>query len=485
MSKEFIHHSDFSNAFQYAAIGMALVSLEGRFMRVNPSLCRLLGYSENEFKDLRFQDITHPEDLETDLEYAGQLFRGEIQSYNMEKRYITKSGEYVWILLTGSMVTNDDGSPKHFIAQIQDISAQKSFQATLEQKERRFRGIFNSAFQFIGLLETDGTLIEANSTALNFSNLKPEDVVGKKFWDCYWWTISDETQDKLRRSIEKAAQGETIIYEVAVWDANKNPQTILFNLKPVFNSKGEVASIIPEGRLIQDIVDAREALLRKNEELERFASVAAHDMKEPLRMISQFMTLLKSKYQGQLDEKANKYIDVSIDGAKRMSQLIQDILDYARIEDKNAPIESVSLENVVLSSTAFLEAIIEESGAKITWDKLPDVPGRPTALRMMFQNLIGNALKYRKPNVAPIIHISAKKVTVGWEISVSDNGLGIPEEYLPKIFDMFVRVQNRTDYPGTGMGLATCRKIAQLHGGDIRVESELNKGSVFTVILGK
>lgn len=481
MTKEFIQHSDFSNAFHHAAIGMALVSLDGRFMRVNPSLCRLLGYSETEFESLRFQDITHPEDLETDLEYAGQLFRGEIQSYNMEKRYITKAGEYVWILLTGSMVTNEDGSPKHFIAQIQDISAQKRHQQELEQKERRFRGIFNSMFQFIGLMETDGTLIEANSTALEFADLKPEDVVGKKFWDCYWWQISQETQDQLRYSIERAAKGETIVYEVAVWDKFKNPQTILFNLKPVFDNQGVVRSIIPEGRLIQDIVDAREALIRKNEELERFASVAAHDLKEPLRMISQFMTLLKSKYGSTFDEKANKYVDVSIDGAKRMSQLIQDILDYARIEDKNAPIEQVSLENVIVSAVALLEPVIEETKAKITWSSLPTINGRPTALRMMFQNLLGNALKYHKPDVSPEITISTQKTESGWEISVSDNGIGIPEEYLSKVFDMFVRLQNRTEYPGTGMGLATCRKIAQIHGGDIKVASELNKGSVFTV----
>lgn len=483
MTKEFIQHSDFSNAFHHAAIGMALVSLDGRFLRVNPSLCRLLGYSEKEFKELRFQDITHPADLELDLEFAGQLFRGEIQSYNMEKRYITKSGEYVWILLTGSMVTNEDGSPKHFIAQIQDISSQKRFQALLEQKERRFRGIFNSAFQFIGLLETDGTLIEANSTALDFAGLSQEDVVGKKFWECYWWQISPETQDKLRTSIERASKGETIVYEVAVWDKDKHPQTILFNLKPVFDTQGVVRSIIPEGRLIQDIVDAREALLRKNEELERFASVAAHDLKEPLRMISQFMSLLKSKYGTSLDEKALKYVDVAIEGSQRMTQLIKDLLEYAKVDDKNAPFESVSIEHVVVSSTALLESVIEETQARITWDELPTIVGQPTALRLLFQNLIGNALKYRRPDNPPEIHISSEKTETGWEISVSDNGIGIPEDYLPKIFDMFVRVHNRSEYPGTGMGLATCRKIAQIHGGDIKVESELNKGSVFTVLL--
>ncbi len=399
----------------------------------------------------------------------------------MEKRYITKSGAIVWILLTGSRVSNEDGSPKHFIAQIQDITEQKRFQQELEQKERRFRGIFNSMFQFIGLLEPDGTLIEANSTALEFADLKPDDVVGKKFWDCYWWQISKETQDQLRNAIERAAQGETIVYEVEVWDKNRHPQTILFNLKPVKDKKGNVTSIIPEGRPIQDIVDAREALIRKNEELERFASVAAHDLKEPLRMISQFMSMLKSRYGSMMDDKATKYVDISVDSAKRMSVLIEDILNYARIDDKNTSFENVSIEELIQSITTLMRAVIDDKKAKITWDKLPVVNGNKTALRMLFQNLIANSLKYYKPDSPPEIHITARLTDKFWEIDLTDNGIGIPKEYLNNIFDMFVRLHNQSDYEGSGMGLATCRKIAQMHGGDIKVASELNKGSVFTV----
>lgn len=244
MASKFIHDPDFSNAFRYAAIGMALVGLDGSFMKVNPSLCRLLEYKEDELIRLRFQDITHPDDLEIDLDYARQLFAGEIDSYNMEKRYFTKSGKTVWILLTGSMVS-ENGVPKHFIAQIQNISEQKSTQQKLEFSENRFRGIFNSAFQFIGFLDTDGVLIEANQTAIEFAGLTPEDVIGKKFWDCFWWQISPETQMQLKLAFERAIKGETVVYEVAVWDKNKHPHTILFNLKPLLDADGNVVAVIP------------------------------------------------------------------------------------------------------------------------------------------------------------------------------------------------------------------------------------------------
>lgn len=217
--------------------------------------------------------------------------------------------------------------------------------------------------------------------------------------------------------------------------------------------------------------------------MERFASVAAHDMKEPLRMIQQFMTLIKARYGSTFDEKALKYIDVAIEGARRMTQLIQDLLTYAKLDDKSIPFDRISLESVHLSSIALLEPVIEEAEAKITWDELPEIVGQPTALRLLFQNLINNALKYRDSQRPLYIHVSSKQAESGWEISVRDNGIGIPNEYHSSIFDMFTRINPKGEGTGTGMGLATCRKIALTHNGDIRVESETGVGSTFVICL--
>lgn len=180
-------NSEFGNTFQFAAIGMALVNQAGRWIAVNKSLCKILGYTEEELQSLTFQDITHPEDLEKDLEFAVQLFNRKIDSYQIEKRYIKKSGQPIWINLTGSAIWNEDGSFRYFIAQIQDISLRKEALDSLADRERLFRSIFNSTFQFIGFLDKNGVLQEANQTALDFAGIKLEDVAGKYFWDCYWW----------------------------------------------------------------------------------------------------------------------------------------------------------------------------------------------------------------------------------------------------------------------------------------------------------
>lgn len=738
----------FSASFQNAAIGMALVSREGRFTEVNRSLCKLLGYSKDELVGLSFQEITHPEDLFTDLEYAQQLLDKKIEFYSLEKRYFTKSGEVVWINLNGTAVWNEDGSFRNFIAQIENINPRKlahqaledqknrfenvirgtnagtwewnvqtgetvfnetwaeiigyslkelepvsiqtwadfahpddlelsgqllqqcfsgaseyyececrmrhkdghwvwvldrgkvmswtydgkpemmfgthtdiskfktleekllqkeSFinamldtidvgivvcdeegvlrlfnKATLEfhgldsktipqsewssyyqlfqvdghtllekeevplyrawkgeavenqifcikhtsgeifyisasgsqirdergkiqgavvamknitdsrkaaleleERERKFRGIFNSTFQFIGFLEPDGTLIEANQTALSFAGLNPEDVVGKKFWDCYWWQISGETQEQLKVGIERAAQGEFIQYEVAVWDKDKNPVTILFNLKPLFDGKGKVIAIIPEGRLVQDMVDARKSLIEKNKELERFASVASHDLKEPLRMVINFLQLLERKYKGKLDEKADQYIHFAVDASKRMNELISDLLEFTKIGNENAALEEIDLNHLVKEQEGYFSALLEECGGSITFSPLPVISGKKVPINLLFRNLIGNSIKYRKQDVSPQITIQSKEYPDFWEFSVEDNGIGFDPSYSQEIFELFKRLQTRQDYSGSGLGLAICKKITEQHGGKIWADSLPGKGSKFHFTLGK
>lgn len=732
---------EFTSAFEYASIGMGLVSLEGRFLKVNKSLCELLGYTAEEFLNLTFQEITHPDDLEGDLENVSKLINDEIENYQIEKRYFTKSGNVIWINLSGSKVKNPDGSFKHFIAQIENITPRKSaFQKIEEQNQRiqnilegtnvgtwewnvqtgetnfnarwaemigysldelepidiktwekfvhpedaliseqnliacfekkseyyncecrmqhraghwiwvldrgkvmtwtedgkplmmfgthteitnlkeaktelgkskafldtvmnsidvgivvcdqngklttlnqsavemqgipfkpvepkdwsatysllrtdgstplpleeiplyralknghlenaefiiqhqtgkqiilscngnqildhnksllgavvamtditeikkatklneeiaiKFKGIFDSTFQFIGFLSPDGTLLEANQTAINFAGLEPDDLIGKKFWDCHWWTISKETQETLKSNIEKAAKGEFVQYEVEVLGKN-GTTTILFNLKPLFNSSGEVIAIIPEGRPIQEIVDSRNALLHKNEELERFASVASHDLKEPLRMISRFMSLLKKNYGGQLDEKAEKYINFSVDAANRMTILVNDLLDYAKIGGDDAPFVKIDANQLLEEIVLLFSASLEVKNGKIEIEKLPSIIGKITPIKTLFYNLIGNAIKYQNPNTAPFIKVSGKGDNGEWEFCIEDNGIGIAPQHSEEIFQIFRRLHTKEEYSGTGMGLATCNKIVNQHGGEIWVESEEGKGSKF------
>jgi signal transduction histidine kinase len=226
-------------------------------------------------------------------------------------------------------------------------------------------------------------------------------------------------------------------------------------------------------------------LQRSNAELEQFAYVASHDLQEPLRKVASFCQLLQSRYGGQLDERADQYIEFAVDGAKRMQVLINDLLAFSRVGRANAPMTEVDLGTVVRAATSNLAAGIEDSGATVEADGLPTVPGDPGLLTLMFQNLIGNAIKFRGDE-PPHVRISARADpdAGGWAITVADNGIGIDPTYAERIFVIFQRLHSRASYEGTGIGLAMCRKIVEHHGGRIWLATNGGgPGSTFTLTL--
>jgi PAS domain S-box-containing protein len=227
-----------------------------------------------------------------------------------------------------------------------------------------------------------------------------------------------------------------------------------------------------------------EELRRSNEDLESFAYIASHDLQEPLRGINGFLTLLEQRYGGQLDAKAKEYIAYAADGATRMSHLINDLLEYSRVGRKERPFQPTDSAQVLSQALANLSVSVEEAGAEVTYDDLPVVMGDPVLLRQVFQNLIGNALKFRSPGRRCAIHIGCEKNGTDWEFSVKDNGIGIGPEHFDRIFLVFRRLHARQKYAGTGIGLAICKKIVERHGGRIWVESRAGEGSTFRFVLG-
>ena len=219
-------------------------------------------------------------------------------------------------------------------------------------------------------------------------------------------------------------------------------------------------------------------LARSNVELEQFASAVSHDLKEPLLAITINLTLLKKRYKGKLGSEGETFITETIDEAKQMQTLISDMLSYSRVGNSAKPFVLTECTDILNRLLANLMIPLEQSGAVVTHDTLPEVMADPIQLFQLLQNLIGNALKFRDEN-KPLIHISAKRKENEWVFSVKDNGIGIPAEYTEKIFEMFQRLHNKKEYPGTGIGLATCKKIVERHGGHIWVESNPNRGSTF------
>jgi PAS domain S-box-containing protein len=236
---------------------------------------------------------------------------------------------------------------------------------------------------------------------------------------------------------------------------------------------------ITELKLAEAEMKRKQAELeRSNAELEQYAYIASHDLQEPLRMISSYLQLIERRYKGQLDRDADEFIAFAVDGATRMQELINDLLAYSRVGRNAKPFQPVASELALVQALTNLKIAIQESKAVVTYDPLPMVVADDSQLTLLFQNLVGNAIKFHNSK-EPRVHISVQPGQKEWIFLVRDNGIGIDPCYTERIFEMFQRLHNRTEYSGTGIGLAICKKIVERHGGRIWVESQLNNGSTF------
>lgn len=240
---------------------------------------------------------------------------------------------------------------------------------------------------------------------------------------------------------------------------------------------------VEEARL--RLAEAAEDLTRSNRDLEQFAYVASHDLQEPLRKVTSFCQLLQQRYGGQLDERADQYIEFAVDGAKRMQVLINDLLAFSRVGRLSGEFEEVDLARPVKRALDNLSERVEETGATVEVGELPTIRGEPNLLAAVFQNLIGNAIKFRRPDEPPLVRVMATEGPDSWEISVADNGIGIAPEYAERVFVIFQRLHTKDAYTGTGIGLALCRRIIEHHDGQIWVDTTVASGTTIRFTLPK
>jgi signal transduction histidine kinase len=267
-----------------------------------------------------------------------------------------------------------------------------------------------------------------------------------------------------------------LIYIAIIDTGLKHPYSLLF--RDLKQSREE------ERRAKEELKRERHELARSNQELEQFAYIVSHDLREPLRTISSFLTLVRKRYHGQLDAKGDEFINYAVDGADRLDRMIRNLLEYSRIQRQKQILQPTPLFEVWLEVIENLHFMIEETNAHITHDPLPMVRGDRSQLVRLLQNLIANAITYCKDR-KPEIHIGVAPKAEKWQIAVQDNGIGIDPGHQERIFKIFQRLHTQKEYPGTGIGLAICKKIVERHGGGIWVDSETGKGTTFYFTLPK
>jgi len=272
-------------------------------------------------------------------------------------------------------------------------------------------------------------------------------------------------------------------YEFRVVNKQAKVKWVMETVVPIYYRRkratlGSLIDITERKQMEERLHQMTAEMQRSNTELEQFAYVISHDLQEPLRMVSSYTQLLAKRYGKKLDDDADEFIGYAVDGARRMQTLLHDLLEYSRVGTRGKPFSLVNCEHVVEQAMANLKIAIEECGGSVTYDVLPTIMGDEGQLVRLFQNLIGNAIKFRREE-APQVHISAQRMNNIITFTVKDNGIGIDPQHSQSIFEIFRRLHTREEYPGTGMGLAICKKIVERHGGHISVQSQPGQGSTF------
>jgi len=370
------------------------------------------------------------------------------------------------------------GETAHVLCAVIDITERIRAHAALMQ----LASIVESSDDGIFSKDPDGIVTSWNTGAEKIFGYTAEEIIGKSILTL----IPSERQfedDEIRRTIR---EGKRIQHFETV-RVRRDGKLIDTDetISPIYNAAGVVVGAskivrdITDRKRTQDLKKAVAALEESNIELQRFAYVASHDLQTPMRSIGSFIDLLGENYADRLDERGRDWIRRASASVKRLQELVRDLLEYSRLGTQTERIEMVPLSTVVVQASTLLEATIAESGAQFTIDNLPTVQGNPTQLGQLMTNLISNAIKYRSAAV-PHIHISAARDGDAWRISVRDNGIGVAPEHQERIFEIFQRLHDQRVYPGTGIGLAICRRVVQHCGGRIWVESEPGQGSRFS-----
>lgn len=473
----------FKALVQNAVDAVTILDAEGNIVYESPPIERIVGYTPAERAGTNAFGNVHPDDLPLLQRAFGEVLEAPGKTVWAEMRVRHKDGSWRIIEATGTNLLHDP-AVEGIVANWHDVTEQREYERLLRENEERFRLVFTESPIGKAIVNLDFRIERVNPHLLEFLGYAEEELIGQSFVDFSYpedrGAVLDQTGKLRNREISRFQIEKRFVTK------GGEPRWVSLSGAAVRNQAGDLLYFLMMAEDIQQRKELDQALRRfteelqrSNQELEQFAYVASHDLQEPLRMVTSYLQLIKQRYQGQLDEDADEFIHYAVDGANRMKMLIQDLLSFSRVGTRGRLPEPVDSEEAIERVLSDLQPVIAETGAQITHDPLPTVQADPTQFHQLLSNLIGNAIKFRG-NDSPRIHMGAQREDDGWLFSVRDNGIGFDaSEYGERIFVIFQRLHTKTEYGGTGIGLALCKKIVERHGGRIWVESQPGEGATF------
>jgi PAS domain S-box-containing protein len=438
----------------------------------------------------QFIERLHPDDRARVQGEVAEALRLD-RPYDTDYRVALRDGGFRNVNARGRVFTDGDGKPVRMVGTCLDVTERKRVQEALNVSQERL--FFATEGANLGIWNWNvvtGELIWTDRCKALFGIPIEETMSYQRFSEAL------HPDDRARTDAAvNAALADRTDYEVEYrslwpdgsvhWLAAKGRGFYDATGKAV-RLEGVVMDIAARKRDEEALKNAVESLARSNEELEQFAYVASHDLQEPLRMVSSFTQLLAQRYEDRLDDDAREFIGFAVDGANRMQRLIQDLLEYSRVTTRGRAPSPLDAHDALGEAVRNLQAAIQEAGALVSNGELPRILGDRTQIAQVFQNLVGNAIKFHKPGEPPRVHVSAERCADQpgyWSFRIADNGIGIEPRHFARLFVIFQRLHGKREYPGTGIGLALCKRIVERHGGRIRLESEAGRGTTILFTL--
>jgi PAS domain S-box-containing protein len=470
--------AELESLLDHAPIGFAFFDEQHRYLRVNEALCRINGLDEGEMLGKTIGEVL-PINAQAVVPILDQVFRSGVAVEAEITGETPKEPGVSRCWLTGYYpVFAATPEPIAVGAYVVDITERKR----AEEAMSRLAAIVLAAEDAIFSEDLNGVVQTWNQGAEKLYGYSAGEVIGKGVA----MVVPPELSGEMEEMTCKMKQGLQDHFETVRLTKDGRRIAVSLTMSPMKDVSGRIVGV---AKIVRDISDRKraeeelketvKALERTNHELQQFAYVASHDLQEPLRNVTRFMELFARKYQDHIDDLANTYIRFAMEGANRIHALVSDLLAYSELGVSVREFKPVSMDAVVEEAKDNLRRTIEESGALVLVEELPEIMGNRRQLVQLLQNLLSNALKFVRKGLSPVIRISASKSAEEWLFAMRDNGVGIEPQYFDKIFVIFQRLHARSEHPGTGIGLAICRKIIELHGGKIWVESQVGEGTTF------